>query len=56
MHNYNLPLSNGRPIRSVSIVQRLHSEIVCTNYVVQKRDGHKYANKKLNVLGRPGGG
>ena len=49
----NLPQSNG--IKIVSVHQRLHGEIMCTNFVHQKRDGHT-RTKKLNVFGCPGGG
>jgi len=42
----NLPLSKG--IKVVSVLQRLHGEIVRTNSNVQKREGQ--TNKKLNFL------
>jgi len=56
----NLPLSNG--IKTVSILQRLHGEIVRRICVSQKRDGQtdrqtdRQTNKKPNILGRPGDG
>jgi len=56
----NLPLSNG--INVISVLQRLHGEIRCTIYDVQKHDEqtnrkiYRQTNKKLNVFGRPGGG
>jgi len=56
----NLPLSNG--IKIVSVLQRLHGEIGCTNSDVQKRDEQtdrqtkRGTDKKLKVFGRPGCG
>jgi len=56
----DLPLSNG--IKIVSVFQRLHGEIGCTNSDVQKRDGqtdrqtNRQTDTKINVFGCPGGG
>jgi len=47
--------TNG--IKTVSVLQRLHGKIWCTNSDVQKHDEQTDRHtKKLNVLGRPGGG
>jgi len=47
----NLPLSNG--IKIVSVLQRLHGEIGCTNSDVQKRDGQ--TNKQTDKKTQEGG-
>jgi len=55
----NLPLSNG--VKIVSVLQRLHGEIGCTNSDVQKHDGqtnkqtHKQT-KKSTFLATPAAG
>ena len=52
----DLPLSKG--VKIVSVLQRLHGEIVRTNFDVQKRDEQTngQTDKKLNVFGNPSGG
>jgi len=52
----NLPLSNG--IKIISVLQRLHGEIGCTNSDVQKRDGQtdRQTDRKTQRFGHPGGG
>ena len=49
-----LPVSNG--IKIVSVLRRLHDEIGRTISDVQRREGQRQTDKKLNDFGRPVGG
>jgi len=52
MPNYKPSPSNG--IKIVSVLQRLHGEIVRTNSDVQQRDGQ--TDKQKNIFGHPAAG
>jgi len=55
MPNQQCQSTEGKGIKISSTLQRLHGEIVCTIFVVQKHDGHthKHTNKKTQCFWSP---